>query len=251
MEYYFVSKEYISPGSLTIVDDEAKHLVRVLRKKSGEEIYVTDGEGNLYKTKISNISKEIIECTVIEKFFNLNEPSIKITLYPALIKNPARFEFIIEKSVELGVYEIQPVISENVVNKPTDKTERWQQIALSAMKQSQRCYLPKVKPPMEFKDAVLQTQEDLKLMADEKDQNGCINLSAIKQKPSSAVLFIGPEGGFTRAESDFALSNNFKLVNLGARKYRSETASILCLGLLLNLPEGSTPPAPGIEIIQD
>jgi len=258
MEYYYTPKEYISPGSLTIVDDEAKHLGRVLRKKSGEEIFVTDGEGNLYKTKISGISKELIECNIIDKFFNLNEPEIKITLYPALIKNPARFEFIIEKAVELGVYEIQPVITENVVNKPSDKTERWQQIALSAMKQSQRCYLPKVSTPASFAEAVSGARSDIKVIADERNFEESAHIKSICAGLESALpvvgvvtnneadvghktnigetidLFIGPEGGFTKEEIDSALLNNFKILNLGARKYRSETAAILSIGFLLN-----------------
>ena len=148
MEYYYTPKQYISSGSLTIVDDEAKHLARVLRKQSGEEIYVTDGEGNLYKCLISSISKQLIECSIKENSRLLNEPELKINLYQSLIKNPDRLEFSIEKSVELGVFSVHTIITENTINKTTDKTERWQSIALSAMKQSQRCVLPKVFSPI-------------------------------------------------------------------------------------------------------
>src|SRR5690349_4480202 len=124
MEYYYTPKQYVSESSLTVVDDEAKHLSRVLRKKSGEEIFVTDGEGNLYKTKITGMNKAVIDCSIMEKLRNVNEAPIKITLFQSLIKNPDRFEFVIEKSVELGVFAIQPVITENTVNKTTSKVER-------------------------------------------------------------------------------------------------------------------------------
>ena len=234
MEYYYTPKEYISPGSLTIVDDEAKHLGRVLRKQTGAEIYVTDGEGNLYKTKITGIQKEIINCDILESFSNLNEPERKITLYQSHIKNPARFEFVIEKSVELGVFAIQPVISKNVVNRSPDKTARWQSIALAAMKQSQRCYLPKILPAVEFESAFKLCSSAGKLIADERDTEGRLTAADIDASIKTIDLFIGPEGGFTEDETSLAVKNGLKILKLGSRKYRSETAAILCVGLLLH-----------------
>ena len=234
MEYYYTPKQYISSGSLTIVDDEAKHIARVLRKRTGEEIFVTDGLGNLYKTKIDSIGKDIIECKVTESFKGLNEPAVKINLYQSLIKNPDRLEFSIEKSVELGVHEIHTVVSENVVNKTTNKTERWQSIALSAMKQSQRCYLPKVNEPVSFNDAVTNSKGELKLIADEKDNPGRINIQDTRGSHSSIDLFIGPEGGFTPSEAELAVSSGFKILDLGPRKYRSETAAIFAISIILS-----------------
>ncbi len=235
MEYYFTPKQYISQNSLAVIDDEAKHLARVLRKKSGEEIFVTDGEGNLYKTKITGIAKGVIDCAIIEKFHNLNEPSLKITLYQSLIKNPDRFEFVIEKSVELGVHAIQPVITENVINKTSSKTERWQSIALSAMKQSQRCMLPKINEPVSFNAAIESSNHELKLIAHEKSSEIFSTPLSLKERrlPNEISLFIGPEGGFTDDEVTIALNHRFEILNLGTRKYRSETAAILAVGLLL------------------
>lgn len=230
MEFYFTPKEYISQTSLTVVDEEAKHLARVLRKKTGEEIFVTDGEGNLYKTRIANISKNIIECDVTEKYCHLNEPGKKVTLYPALIKNPDRFEFIIEKATELGVCSIHPVITENVINKTTSKVERWQSIALSAMKQSQRCVLPKIHEPVDIKKA-MEAAEGLKLIAHEKSKPAGIDEKITENQNVS--LFIGPEGGFTEEEAAAAIASGFSPMNLGPRKYRSETAAIIALGLIL------------------
>lgn len=233
MEYYYTPKTYISGTSLTIVDDEAKHVARVLRKKSGEDIFVTDGEGNLYKTKITNVTKELIDCNITEKFYNLNEPDVKITLYQSLVKNPDRFEFVIEKAVELGIHTVQPIITENVINKTTNKAERWQSIALSAMKQSQRCILPKIYEPVKFNDAIQAAGEELKLIAHEKSGTKNISIRDISSSKNIA-LYIGPEGGFTEDEIGLAVKNGFEIFNLGARKYRSETAAILAAGLLLN-----------------
>ncbi|MCC6866496.1 MAG: 16S rRNA (uracil(1498)-N(3))-methyltransferase [Ignavibacteria bacterium] len=233
MEYYYTPKQYISTSSLTIVDDEAKHLSRVLRKKQGEEIYVTDGEGNLYKTLIQQANKVIIECSIIEKTFGLNEPEIKINLYQSLIKNPDRFEFAVEKATELGVHSIYPIITENTINKTTNKTERWQAIALSAMKQSQRCVLPKVFEPVEFSDAVKNSGSSLKLIADEKISEGRIRIDNAEINSDTIDIFIGPEGGFTIDEVNLSVSSGFKVISLGARKYRSETAAIIAIANLI------------------
>jgi 16S rRNA (uracil1498-N3)-methyltransferase len=234
MEYYYTPKEYISGSSLTIIDDEAKHVSRVLRKQPGKEIYVTDGEGNAYRTLITNVSKTLINCDVLEKFTMLNEPLRKVRLYQALLKNPDRFEFVIEKSVELGVSIIQPVITQNVINKTSDRTERWQSIALAAMKQSQRCVLPKVLSPLAFEECISSANSLLKLIADERADAKTVQPGNFGIIPESADLFIGPEGGFTLEEIKYAESKGFRILNLGPRKFRSETAAILGTGLILS-----------------
>ncbi|MBE2217896.1 MAG: 16S rRNA (uracil(1498)-N(3))-methyltransferase [Ignavibacteria bacterium] len=232
MEYYYTPKEYISSGSLTIVDDEAKHLGKVLRKNAGDELYVTDGLGNLFRVKITSAEKAHIECTILEKLPGINEPERNVTLYQSLIKNPDRFEFSIEKSVELGVYEIFPLITEHTINKTSNKVERWQSIALSAMKQSQRCLLPKVNAPLTFADAAASCKADVKLIADETASNNESGFHRFADSESIAV-FVGPEGGFSPEEIQLAVSNGFERLSLGPRKFRSETASILALGLIL------------------
>lgn len=236
MEYYYTPKQYISSGSLTIVDDEAKHLARVLRKQAGAEIFVTDGLGSLYKTAISLVNKSVIECKIIEKYSGLNEPGKKIALYQSLLKSPDRFEFAIEKSVELGVHEIYPLITENVINKVANKVERWQSIALAAMKQSQRCVLPVIHPPVEFIPAIENASAEIKLIADEREgfiESGTDHTS-LYNDAKTISLFVGPEGGFTSAETSEAVVKGFKVYNMGKRKFRSETAALLGIGLLLN-----------------
>lgn len=234
MEYYYTPKEYISSSSLTIIDEEAKHVARVLRKQPGAEIFVTDGEGNVYKTVITNISKALINCDVIQTQHMLYEPVKRLKLYQSLLKNPDRFEFVIEKSVELGIHELQPVISQNVINKTADKTERWQTIALAAMKQSQRCILPKILPPLEFEECISSSGSVLKLIADERADTHASAPKDLGVIAESIDLYIGPEGGFSPEEVKYAKTKNFKILNLGPRKYRSETAAILGVGLLLS-----------------
>jgi 16S rRNA (uracil1498-N3)-methyltransferase len=238
MEYYYTPKKNISSKSLIITDEEAKHLSRVLRKKTGEEIYVTDGESNLYKTTISKTGKDFIECKIEEHRIAFNEPTIKISLYQSLLKNPSRFEFVIEKAVELGVFEIIPIVTENVINKQTERVERWQSIALSAMKQSQRCYMPKVHSPVAYSEIINKVNKsNLNLIAHEQETTGQMTLPELKDELINfrkVSVFIGPEGGFSNNEITIAEQCGFKIINLGNRKLRSETAAILSVGLVLS-----------------
>jgi 16S rRNA (uracil1498-N3)-methyltransferase len=237
MEYYFTSKRNIKDDKLTIAGDDFKHLSKVLRKKSGDLVWVTDGEKNLYKTEIEKIDKNSIICRILEKSYNINEPEIKVILHQSLLKNPARFEFVIEKAVELGVYEIQPIVTEHVINKKSDKADRWQTIALAAMKQSQRCYLPKVNRPKNLAEIILSPgTDDLKLIADERMFSNTVQadeMRTIVDKNRNVSVFIGPEGGFTDEEIESAVNAGFVTVNIGARKYRSETAAIALLSVIL------------------
>lgn len=235
MEHYYTPIEFVCGNSLSITGDEAKHLSKVLRKKTGEQILVTDGDGNLYKVQIASFTKNSIECSIIEKLPSQEDAKFKIILFQSLLKNPSRFEFVIEKATELGVSKIVPMITQNVINPKHDKTERWQSIALSAMKQSQRCYLPKVETPILFEEA-MKTKET-KLIAHEKNSNYSRlfwRRNIVKEETFS--LFIGPEGGFTAEEIELAKESGAEIISLGTRKFRSETAAILSIGLILYNP---------------
>ena len=225
MEHYYTPNELVLKETLTIEGDEAKHLGKVLRKESGAVIYVTDGEGNLYKCRIENVVKSKIECLILEQSHNETENKTRVTLYQSLLKNPDRFEFAIEKSVELGVYAIQPIITEHVISKGRDKSERWNSISLAAMKQSERTCLPKVNAPLSFVEAIKHCKDELKLIAHEKGPGIRITDSGF-EKVNSIALFIGPEGGFSDDEIKLAEDNGFKTITLGKRKFRSETAAL-------------------------
>jgi len=237
MEYYFTPAKNIAEDNLIVEGDDFKHLSKVLRKKSGDMLWVTDGERNLYKTEIESFEKDIIKCRILEKSYNVNEPGIKVTLYQSLLKSPSRFEFAVEKSVELGVYEFNPLITEHVISKKSNKSDRWQSIALAAMKQSQRCYLPKVNRPKDFAETVtIPGKDDLKIIADERIFPNTVyadELKSIIRKNRDISVFIGPEGGFTNEEAELAVKAGFITLNLGERKYRSETAAIALLSVIL------------------
>jgi 16S rRNA (uracil1498-N3)-methyltransferase len=236
MEYYYTPKENIDKDFLYIKGDEYKHLAKVLRKKIGDKIEVTDGELNVYGCSIAEITKDYIKCEIIEKKYNVNEPELKIRLFIGQLRNPDRFEFAIEKAVELGVTEIYPVITQYVVSKEKlneTKLKRLSKIIISAMSQSQRCFLPVLHKSLSFDELLSVTKNDKEKIVmyefsgadnrlDEKNDNGYID------------LLIGPEGGFSETEIENLQSNGWKIKSLGERKLRAETAAIVSLYSILN-----------------
>jgi 16S rRNA (uracil1498-N3)-methyltransferase len=236
LEYYFTDKNNIRKDTLLIINEEAEHLFKVLRRKEGQELYVTDGEYSVYKCEIIKAGKYEISCSITDRYYKLNEPDIKITLYPALLRNHDRFEFIIEKAVELGVHEIYPVITDRVLNKEWNKRDRWQSIAMSAMKQSQRCYLPFINEPSEFVDLINRLNENSVNIIGHENENKSRNLNELIKSVSynnECSVFTGPEGGFSPEEILLAEKNKFSFIKLGNRKMRSETAAIVLSSLFL------------------
>ncbi len=238
MEYYFTDRTNIfeNKKKLLFTGKGYKHLAKVLRMKSGEQIEVTDGGLNVYKCRIKSIDKNKIVCTIIRKKFNVNESKRSVTLFISHLKNMNRFEFAIEKAVELGVKNIIPVITEHTVNKKgisSIRLNRLKSIIISAMEQSQRCYLPKIHSSQSF-DELIETSDKTKqkiVMYEFADSTSKISMN---EKEDDAALLIGPEGGFTKNEIDILLKNNWHVRSLGSRKLRAETAAIVSLYELLN-----------------
>jgi len=231
MEYYFTKKINVNPekSELIIDDFEYKHLVKVLRKSTGDEITITDGERNIYGCIIKRIEKNRIICTIEKTNYNLYELSVDIKLFLSPLRNLSRFEFAIEKAVELGVNSIHPVITEHTVNKnifSSSKAERLRKIIIGAMGQSQRCLLPKLSEPVTFEKMIEETSfdENKIVMYEFSEDRSEIKLL---DKSKGLLLMIGPEGGFSKSEISKLLINNWQVRSLGDRKIRAETAVIV------------------------
>ena len=149
MEYFYVSPSNISPPRLTIDDEEFQHLTHVMRKQPGDEIRVVDGTGNVYDVRILDTARRAAHCEITAHRFMENEPAISVTLAAGVLKNGARFDFLVEKATELGVSSIVPLATERTIPQHA-KTDRWQKLAIAAMKQSGRCVLPLVHPLTPF-----------------------------------------------------------------------------------------------------
>lgn len=241
--------ENIEGDTVVIDGSEAHHIKNVLRKNIGDEVFLFDGTENEYKAAISEFlsfnSGPAVKLKIVSKTHKDIEPSIKINLYQALPRLK-KFDFIVEKTTELGVNKIIPVVSERVqlpkdaVKNPA-KLERWRKIALSAAKQCGRVVVPEVAEIVKFQDAVIsvaakQSQnKTVSIIPWECEQNLTLKkLLTTYCLPLTVVnLFIGPEGGFSNDEVELAKNNGIIAVSLGKRILRAETAPIAAIANLL------------------
>lgn len=239
MPKFFVSKENISDHTIILDGDNARHISSVLRAKTGEEITVCDGEGIDYTCEITEIDKNKITAKITDIFSNNAEPDIKITLFQALPKSD-KMELVIQKCIEIGIDSIVPVATEhcvvNLKGKEDKKIQRWNKIAEAAAKQCGRGKIPQVHNVMSFKDAILKSKElDTALIPYEKEKENSLKCFCESSKGMVCTIgiFIGPEGGFSNEEIDFAISNGVKSVTLGKRILRTETAGLVTSVILL------------------
>jgi len=235
MDYFYIPRAEILGDVAIVKGDEFKHLTRVVRKKVGERIVLLDGEDGSYEAVIRAIASDRAECEINRRMHRLNEPSTEVTLAVSILRNPARFDVLVEKATELGVRSIIPMVSERTIPK-SEKHARLEKIALAAMKQCGRSYLPKILPLMSFEDVVNQASADaLCLIPHEQSSTlpSVLHVTANRPSVSPVLVMIGPEGGFTDEEVGAALAHGFHAVTLGPRRLRTETAAIAAVGLIL------------------
>ncbi|PIF30431.1 16S rRNA (uracil1498-N3)-methyltransferase [Flavobacterium sp. 9] len=204
--------------------EESRHIIKVLRKKDSDILHVTNGLGLLFETEITLASdnKCIVEVLSIKKS---PEPKYRLHLAVAPTKMNDRFEWFLEKATEIGIQEITPIICDRSERKVIN-IERFEKIILSAMKQSNETYLPKLNEAISFKEFVKQQNEGLQLIAhcEETDKK---SLKDVLKPNENVTLLIGPEGDFSEKEIVLALENNFQPVTLGNTRLRTETAAVV------------------------
>ena len=240
MPRFFTAKENINATQLQIDSEDAKHISRVLRMQTGDEITVCDGSGNDYKSKISEISENCITCDIIEKTKSITEPQIQITLFQGLPK-ASKMDYIIQKNTELGIVRIVPLILSRCVVKldgksaEAKKTERWQKIANEAAKQSGRGVIPTVMTPMTIDEAIdLSKESDLVFAPYECESDTRLKDIIENEKSVKTIsFFIGPEGGFDITEIEKLKAAGIKPVTLGRRILRTETAAEAVVSMLM------------------
>jgi len=208
----------------TLEEQESKHCIRVLRLKTGDEITLTDGIGNMYFTKIIDDHPKRCKVQVVEVEKEYGKRLFKIHIAVAPTKNIARTEWFIEKATEIGIDEITPLICEHSERKTT-KTERLAKVVTSAVKQSLKAYHPVINDSVEFKKFITQEFDGEKFIAYCSDEYRD-SLKNIYRKGKDALVLIGPEGDFSPAEVDLAIKHGFKPVSLGSSRLRTETAAL-------------------------
>ncbi len=240
-EYFYTKPENISQDYVEIKGEELKHLSRVMRKKARDIIYVVDGIGNLYTVLLTEIKKQVALGEIQKRTRFAGESNFNLTLAQAVPKG-SRFDLVVEKGTELGVSAFIPLICEHsIVDVTSAKMSRWKKIAIAAMKQCGRSVLPEILPAQSVKEisenkSVLQ----IGLIAHQDKWGKSLNvvIQSLKKKNNtskSAVILIGPEGGFSPEEVKTATENGFIPFSLGPRRLRSETAGIVAAAIFMEL----------------
>ena len=235
MELFYA---YETDGRFCRLDaDESGHCIRVLRHRAGDEIYVIDGLGTMFRCRLTDDSPKGAEAEVLEAFPGWGGHPYRLTVACCPTKNNDRFEWFVEKATEVGVDRIVPTIGERSERK-VYKTDRALRIALSATKQSLKARIPEIAEPVSVKDFICtdapchseRSEESLKLIAYcfEGDTRRISIQEALRgYQGSDVTILIGPEGDFSPEEARLAVEYGYIPVHLGASRLRTETAAVL------------------------
>jgi len=241
MHRFYVNANQIQNEIITITGPDVNHIKNVLRLKAGEEIVICNGQGKDCYCIISKVSETEIINNIQSVRDTDTELKSKITLFQGLPKKD-KMELIIQKAVELGVYEIVPVMTKRVIVKLEDKKkeekklERWQAIAESAAKQSRRGIIPQIKPVQTYAEAMKYAKTlGISLIPYENAEGMRYTKAVIGGLGdySSIGVFIGPEGGFEEVEVAKAQEQGMIPITLGKRILRTETAGLAVLSMMI------------------
>ena len=240
MDRFFTPKNNINleQNTCIIEGEDVKHISRVLRCRENDKLEVCDMENNEYICEIKEINKDNILLDIIEKVNIKRESNLKVKLYQGMPKG-TKMELILQKLTEIGVDEIVLVQAKRSVtkidNKKEDKKiERWERIIYEAAKQSKRAKIPKLTGVLTFKEALADMQNnDLNICPYENERTISIK-EAIKDSSANTIgIFVGPEGGFEEEEVEKIQEIDGKVVSLGPRILRTETASVVASSVVL------------------
>ena len=243
MPKFFVTNKQIENNKIFIIGQDVNHIKKVLRTKIGDELEICNVENQQnFLCQIEEIENEKIICKIKEKVEETSESNIQITVYQGLPKSD-KMEYIIQKSVELGVYDITPVEMQRCVVKLNDKDkikkqERWQKISEVASKQSGRDIIPKINNIKNIKNIVNEvTNYDLFLIAYEKEKDNTLKneLSKIKNNKENMkiAILIGPEGGLEETDTKLLQQKGAKIITLGKRILRTETVALSVISIIM------------------
>ena len=236
MPRFFMAGTNILGGMAIIRGRDAEH-VRVLRLRPGEDVIICDGQGTDYKCRLVKADKEQVEAEVTEVRPCPAEPKVKVTVLCGLPKGD-KTDYIIQKCVEAGAYEIMFFKSDRCIAKldnPEKKLERWQRIAEEAAKQSGRGIIPQVTWAGEYAEALnVANQKELALfMYETGEREALSDVLGANSDIKTAAVVTGPEGGFAQFEADLARIVGLHICSMGERILRCETAPVVALSALM------------------
>ena len=240
MHHFFVEPSQIRDGFIRVEGSDVNHMKNVLRMKPGELTEISDGSQKRYECELETFEEDCVLLRIVEEHDDDVELPSRIYLFQGLPKGD-KMELIIQKAVELGVYEVIPVATKRAVvkldeKKAAKKVVRWNAIAEGGAKQSGRSIIPKVHDVMTYTQALAYAEElDVRLIPYEKAEGMDAARKTIGNiHPGQSVgVFIGPEGGFEESEIEQAIEHNIMPISLGKRILRTETAGLTVLAILM------------------
>jgi len=217
----------INPGteSAHFSREESRHMVRVLRKKTGDRIFITDGRGRRYESEIIDPGEKKCQVRILGSESIADPRGYRLHIAMAPTKMNDRFEWFLEKCTEIGIDEITPVLCEHSERKKINP-ERFEKVILSAMKQSLKYTLPRLNSIRRLEDLVASSRSEARLIA-HCEEGVKKNLPELVKGKKDILILIGPEGDFAPREIELALSNGFRGLSLGASRLRTETAGVV------------------------
>ncbi len=237
----FLSHEHLASKEIIITGGHARHLALVLRARPGEPIVVFDGRGYKYDCRIVRIHKREVVAELMKKTPCSLESPVTITLAQGVPKGD-KMDFIIQKSTELGIHKVIPVITERSQVRHTDKIRRWRKIALSASEQSGRDKIPEIDEPVDFQEFLsghsIPLEKEARhgfsgiIFSEGHKENNLRKFLSSLGDTREITLLIGPEGGFSGEETANAVQKGFMEVSLGPRILRTETAPVAAISII-------------------
>jgi 16S rRNA (uracil1498-N3)-methyltransferase len=242
MYRFYVERDAIGEEEILLSGEDVNHIRNVLRMRAGEEVILCDGMGTDYRCRLKELKKEFATAEIITKSLSETELPTRFVLFQGIPKKD-KMELIIQKAVELGVWEIVPVITKRTVVKPSEekkakRRERFQAIARAAAMQSMRGIIPEVAQELSFFDALKKARTLDAVLIPYEGAKGIeytreVLAKLVADNVRSIGIFIGPEGGFEQEEVQAAISMGASCITLGHRILRTETAGLVTLSLLM------------------
>ncbi len=218
----------------TMDEKQSRHVAQVMRLKAGDLVIIFNGEGGEYLAEITGVYKRETQVKLKEYYTGCPEPILPIHLGQAVSRGE-RMDYAIQKSVEMGVTSITPILSERCgvkidAERGAKRIAHWQGVAISAAEQSGRCDVPEIRPICRWDKWLAQVDSDKRWIAMPQSEWQA-DREGDDEKPRSLTIAIGPEGGFTDDECRMALQNQFQPIHLGPRVLRTETAGVVAIAM--------------------
>ena len=211
-------------------EEESRHCSKDLRLKPGDEIFLTDGKGNLFRSVLADVNVRGCHVEIAELIEDYGRKNYKLHIGIAPTKNIERFEWFLEKATEIGIDEITPVICEHSERREI-RIDRLNKVIASAMKQSLKTWHPLLNPPVSF-DALIKKEITGKKFIAHLQENDPLHLKHNYKAGNDVIILIGPEGDFSGREVESAVKQGFEIISLGKSRLRTETAGVAACGII-------------------